>query len=240
MAARTLTIDGQQLSAAEGETILQAAQEAAIPVPTLCHLGGVDDVGACRLCLVEVAGISKLLPACFTQVTEGMEVRTDTERLRAYRRMIIELLFSERNHVCAVCVANGHCELQTLAARLGMDHVRYESRCGRWGVDHTHRRFGMDHNRCILCTRCVRACWQIEGAGTMDVAGRGTQSRIITDLNMPWGESISCTSCGKCVQSCPTGALFHRGITVAEMTRDRTRLEFIVNAREKRLWTVSS
>jgi bidirectional [NiFe] hydrogenase diaphorase subunit len=165
-----------------------------------------------------------------------MDIKTDTERLRKYRRMTLELLFAERNHVCSVCVSNGHCELQTLAYSHGMDHVRYDYIFPLWDVDNTHDLFGMDHNRCILCTRCVRVCWHIEGAGTKNVAGRGAKSKIITDLNLPWGEADSCTSCGKCVQACPTGALYHKGSTVAEMERDRSRLEYIVTAREKKLW----
>ena len=236
MAAKTLTIDGKQITAEEGETILQAATEAGIKIPTLCHLEGVYDIGACRLCLVEVAGTPKLLPACSLKVAEGMEVSTNTERLRNYRRMTLELLFAERNHVCAVCVANGHCELQTLAYSQGLDHVRYEYTFPKWNVDNTHRLFGMDHNRCILCTRCVRVCWHIEGAGTKNVSGRGGKSKIITDLNQQWGDSESCTECGKCVMSCPTGALFQKGSTVGESERDRDKLEFIVNAREKKQW----
>jgi bidirectional [NiFe] hydrogenase diaphorase subunit len=239
MAAKTLKIDGKQVSAAEDTTVLAAATEAGIKIPTLCHLEGVYDVGACRLCLVEVAGTAKLQPACTTLVAEGMEVVTDSARLRTYRRMTLELLFAERNHVCAVCVANGRCELQTLACEHGMDHVRYEYLFPRWSVDATHPRFGLDHNRCILCTRCVRVCWHIEGAGTKNVAGRGAKSSIIDDLNQPWGDSDTCTSCGKCVLSCPTGALFNRGSTVGEMERDRSKLEFIVNAREKKQWIVS-
>lgn len=238
MAAKTLTIDGKQISVEAGATILQAATEAGIIIPTLCHLEGVYDVGACRVCLVEVKGTPKLLPACTTRVHEGMDVSTDSERLRKYRRMTLELLFAERNHVCAVCVSNGHCELQALACEFGMDHVRYDYRFPKWDGDATHRLFGIDHNRCILCTRCVRVCWHIEGAGTKNVAGRGSKSSIISDLNEPWGDSDTCTACGKCVQACPTGALFHKGSTVSEMTRDRRKLEFIVNAREKKQWIV--
>lgn len=238
MAAKTLTIDGKQISAEEGSTLLNAALEAGIVIPTLCHLGGIYDLGACRMCLVEVAGINKLLPACTTTVAEGMVVKTDTERLRRYRRMILELLFAERNHVCAACVANGHCELQAMACAQGMDHVRYEYRFPRWPVDLSHAKYGMDHNRCILCTRCVRVCWHIEGAGTKNVSGRGSHSQIITDLHQPWGEAETCTGCGKCVMACPTGALFHRGSTTGEMERDRSRLEFLVTAREKKQWNV--
>src|SRR5690348_4546440 len=149
MAAKTLTIDGKPISADESATILEAANEGGIRIPTLCDLEGVYDIGACRLCLVEVSGIAKLLPACTTKVAEGMEVRTDTERLIRYRRMILELLLAERNHVCSVCVANGHCELQTLAYSQGVDHVRYEYCFPQWDVDTTHPLFGMDHNRCV-------------------------------------------------------------------------------------------
>ena len=238
MPAKTLTIDGKQVSAQNDATILEAAQDAGIKIPTLCHLGGVYDVGACRLCLVEVAGVRKLLSACTTQVVEGMDVHTDTERLRKYRRMTLELLFAERNHVCAVCVSNGHCELQELAWQNGIDHVSFDYCSPKWGVDATHPLFGLDHNRCILCTRCVRVCWHIEGAGTKNVSGRGARSSIIDDLNQPWGGSETYTSCGKCVLSCPTGALFNRGSTAGEMVRDRSKLEFIVNAREKKQWIV--
>lgn len=234
MAVQTLTIDGKLVSAREDETVLDVAREAGINIPTLCHLDGLSDVGACRLCLVEVAGSDKLQPACVLRAREGMEVRTDTERLRACRRMILELLFTEGNHVCSVCVANGHCELQNLAVELGMDHVRYEYLFPERAVDISHARFGIDLNRCVLCTRCVRVCDEVEGAHTWDVAGRGINATLITDLKQPWGEALSCTSCGKCVLACPTGSIFYKGSTVAEMERDPSRIAFIVQAREKR------
>lgn len=236
MSVKTLSIDGKMVTGMAGETIFNAAWEAGIRIPRLCHVGGVSDVGACRLCLVEIEGYKKLMAACMTPVEEGMVVHTNTERLRAHRRLILELLFAERNHVCAVCVMNGQCELQDLAAEAGMDHVRLRYRFPKLGVDTSHERFGLDHNRCVLCTRCVRVCDEVEGAHTWDVSGRGERSIIIADLGEPWGRSESCTSCGKCVQVCPTGALFAKGKAVGEMRKDRRFLKYIVTAREKHQW----
>jgi len=236
MSVRTFELDGKTITALEGQTIFAAAWESGVRIPRLCHLGGLSDVGACRLCLVEVEGSNKLQPSCLIKVTEEMIVRTNTPRLQEHRRLILELLFAERNHVCSVCVLNGACELQNLAAQLGVDHIRLQPLYPKLEMDLSHDRFGLDHNRCILCTLCVRVCDEVEGAHTWDVSGRGTNSRVITDLGEPWGQSDSCTGCGKCVQVCPTGALFLKGKTVAEMRKDRSFLKYIVTAREKKLW----
>lgn len=236
MSVVTLTINDELVSARSGQTLLDVIREQDVYLPTLCHMDGLSERGGCRLCLVEVQGARNLQAACVTQVAEGMVVSTHSERLRTYRRMILELLFAERNHVCAVCVMNGHCELQAVAAIEGMDHVRYDYLHPDLPMDASHTRFGIDHNRCILCTRCVRVCDEVEGAHTKDVLGRGVNCRIVHDLNQPWGSSLSCTSCGKCVQVCPTGALFHKGTSVAEMEKRHDFLEWITAGREKKEW----
>jgi bidirectional [NiFe] hydrogenase diaphorase subunit len=224
---KTLKIDGRDVSAGPDETILDVVRECGIFLPTLCELKGLSDVGACRLCLAEVKRMNKLLAACVNRVEEGMGVTTNSERLQKYRRSIIELLLTERNHICSVCVSNGHCELQFLAQKLDITHVQYPYRYPQLQVDASHDRFVVDPNRCILCTRCGRVCEEIEGAHTWDVMGRGIQALVITDLNQPWGSSESCTSCGKCVHVCPTGALFEKGKSVAEMLKRRQFLPYL-------------
>jgi bidirectional [NiFe] hydrogenase diaphorase subunit len=230
----TLSIDGREVGARADQTILEVAQENGIFIPTLCNLEGLSTSGSCRLCLVSVKGTPRLLPACVTRVAEGMEVTVTSERLERYRRGIMELLFAERNHVCSVCVANGHCDLQSMALTLGMTHVHFPYQYPRLPVDASHERFVVDHNRCILCTRCVRVCDEIEGAHTWDVMSRGVECRVITDLAQPWGDSESCTGCGKCVQVCPTGALSEKGKSVAEMSKRRQFLPYLTLMREGR------
>ena len=230
----TLRIDGKDCAARATETILEVALENGCPIPTLCHVDGLGDIGACRLCLVEVKGSNKLLSACVTRVQEGMEVSTSSDRLERYRRTIIELLLTERNHVCSVCVSNGHCDLQALAQALGITHVHLPYRYPSLAVDASHPRFVQDDNRCVMCTRCVRVCDEIEGAHTSDVMGRGIDARVITDLDEPWGDSESCTSCGKCVNVCPTGALVEKGRSVAEAVKRRQMLPYLTSIRSGR------
>lgn len=228
----SLTINGHVVTGQTGQTLLQVARQQGIPIPTLCNFPGLSPMGACRVCIVEVAGYPRPVPACATAAEQGMEVSTDSVRIQNARRMIVELLLAERNHTCPVCVMDGNCELQTLSQQLGIDHVRYGFIAPQMTVDISQPRFGIDHNRCILCRRCVRVCDEVEGAHTWDVSGRGSESRIISDLAEPWGDSLTCTDCGKCVRACPTGALFEKG---NEKTRKGTIcLERIVEWRGRR------
>ena len=227
----SLTIDDQAVSIRKGATILQTAQAVGIHIPTLCNLKGLRPLGGCRVCLVELQGRSRPAPACATLAEAGMEITTASSRLQAIRRQIVELLLAERNHQCPVCVMNEKCELQDLARRLGIDHVRFTYLSPLLGMDVSHARFGIDHNRCILCRRCVRVCDEIEGAHTWDVCGRGSASLIISDLKQQWGESSTCTDCGKCVQACPTGALFEKG--VVDTRKGVTDLEKLLKWRNR-------
>lgn len=228
----TLTIDDRSVGAREDQTILQIARENSIHIPTLCFLEGLTPAGACRLCLVEIVGTSRVLPACTTYATEGMVIRTTSPALEAHRRTVIELLFAEGNHICAVCVSNGNCELQDLATELGVSHINLPYLNPTRPVDASHPRFTLDHNRCVLCARCVRVCDEVEGAHTWDIMGRGVDARIIADLNQTWGEAASCTSCGKCVQVCPTGALVEKGKAVAEMRKRHALPKLITRQQE--------
>jgi formate dehydrogenase major subunit len=209
MATVNIIINGQRIIARTGSTVLEAAREAGIDIPVLCHHPALTNWGACRICLVEVEKQRTLQPACTFPVTEGMVVHTESEKAVDSRKFVLELLFSERNHYCMYCQMSGDCELQNLAYRYGLDSWLYPRPYTPLPVDASRQYFVMDHNRCVLCRRCVRACSELVGNHTLGVRERGANSMICADMNVPFGLS-SCISCGTCLQVCPTGALMDR------------------------------
>jgi len=229
-----LKIDGLEVEVPEGTTILKAAQDNGIEIPTLCNLEGLTSYGGCRMCLVEISGSPKLFPACTTPISPGIEVTTNSDLLHEYRKMTVQLLLSERTHICSVCIANDHCELQSLANQLGVDHTMFERNWTKEEIDSTHDFLVIDRNRCILCTRCIRVCDEIEGVHTLDLKLRGKDAQVIMDLDNQWVNSCSCTSCRKCAKVCPVGAIYIEGEPVIH-TKRKDIAEFIL-ARRNRKW----
>ena len=228
-----LKINGVEVEVPEGTMILTAAKDNGIDIPTLCNLEGLSPYGGCRLCLVEISGSPKLFPSCITPVSSGMEVVTNSERLHEYRKMAVQLLLAERTHICSVCVANDHCELQSLANQLGVDHTMFERNFTREEIDSTHDFLVIDRNRCILCTRCIRVCDEIEGVHTLDLQLRGKDAQVIMDLDNKWVNSCSCTSCRKCAKVCPVGAIYIEGEPVSH-TKNKDIAEFIKARRNRK------
>ena len=205
-----LTIDGKQVQVKEGTTVLNAARAAGIEIPTLCDHPQLTPYGGCRLCLVEIEGARTLQPSCTMPVNNNMVVHTDTEKVRDARKFVLSMIFSERNHFCPYCqVSGGDCELQNAAYDEDMTHWPLQPNWKPFPVDASHPFIIIEHNRCILCRRCVRACGELVGNFTLGFEQRGAESALVADLGLPLGES-SCVGCGTCVQVCPTGALIDR------------------------------
>ena len=226
MSEITLTVNSKQIKGKEGDTVLDVCKANGIDIPTLCHFEGITDIGACRLCIVEIEKERRPVPACTYPIRNGLVVQTHTEKLEKYRRLILELLFTERNHLCAYCVASGDCELQNLAYKYQMDNVRYAYAWPPLPVDTVNNYLVIDHNRCILCGRCIRTCDEITGAHVLDFGNRGWKEMVCADLNQPLGTS-SCISCGACFQVCPTGAIFAKSSAYTVKPEECTRARSI-------------
>ncbi len=206
----TVTIDGKTLEIPEGTTVLRAAQNEGIEIPTLCDHPHLTPYGGCRLCLVEVEGYRTLQPSCTLPVSNNMVIKTNTKKVLDARKFVLTLIFSERNHFCPYCqVSGGDCELQNAAYNEGMTHWPLQPNWQPYPVDASHPYIILENNRCILCRRCVRACAELIGNFTLGFEERGARSILVADTGVPFGES-TCISCGSCVQVCPTGALIDR------------------------------
>ena len=222
-----LTIDGKTIEVTEGTTVLRAAEQAGVFIPTLCDHPHLTPYGGCRLCLVEVEGFRTLQPSCTLPAGNNMVIHTDTPKVHAARKLVLSLIFSERNHFCPYCqVSGGDCELQNNAYGEGMDHWPIQPNWQSYEVDASHPYIILEHNRCILCRRCVRACGELVGNFTLGFAERGAASILTADLGVPLGES-TCVSCGMCVQVCPTGALIDRSSAYQGLEKNVEKIETI-------------
>lgn len=205
-----LTIDDKPVVVAEGMSIIRAARTVGIEIPHLCEFEHLTPHGGCRVCVVEIEGIPTLQTSCTHAVQEGMVVHTNTEKVQEARNFVLSLIFSERNHLCMVCPkTSSTCELQNAAYQIGMDHWSISPSWEEFKIDTTHEWLVWDHNRCILCQRCVRACDELAGRQVIVPEHRGAALTLTTDYGVPWGES-SCVKCGTCLQVCPTGAILEK------------------------------
>ena len=210
----TLTIDGQRVTVPEGTSIMRAAMELARKIPKLCATDMVEAFGSCRLCLVEIEGRAGTPASCTTPVMQGMVVRTQTERLKQLRKGVMELYISDHPLDCLTCAANGDCELQDMAGAVGLRDVRYGydgDKHRNHGKDESNPYFTYDPSKCIVCSRCVRACEEVQGTFALTIAGRGFGSVVSPGMEESFLGS-ECVSCGACVQACPTATLTEKSV----------------------------
>ena len=203
----TIKINGIEVSAPKGSTILEAARLAHIEIPTLCFLKEINEIGACRVCVVEVKGARSLVASCVYPINEGMEVWTNTPKVLESRKKTVQLLLSNHNRSCLSCVRSGHCELQELAHNLGVeDESYYDGALTPSCIDDSAAHMIRDNSKCVLCRRCSAVCESVQGIGVIGPNMRGFDTHIGSAFEMGLGET-SCVSCGQCIAVCPTGAL---------------------------------
>ena len=207
-----IKINGMPLSVPAGTTILEAARQLGIQIPTLCHLKNMNEIGACRICVVEVKGARSLVASCVYPVSEGMEITTNSPRVLNSRKKTLELLLSTHDRKCLSCTRSGKCELQSLCKDLGVeDESLYDGEKPHYEIDRSAKHMIRDNNKCILCRRCVAACRQ-QHVGVIGPNNRGFMTNIGCAFEMPLNK-VACISCGQCIVNCPTGALAERDDT---------------------------
>ena len=205
-------INNKSYSVPQGSTILEAARYAGIEIPTLCYLKKINEIGACRMCMVEVKGARSLVAACVFPVNEGMEIFTNTEKVRHSRKLTLELILSTHDKKCLSCVRSGNCELQQLCKEFGVDDInRYEGDVVHYNFDDSAAHMIRDNNKCILCRRCIAACDQ-QGISVIGANARGFDTHVSSAFDKDLAD-VSCISCGQCIVNCPTGAIVEKDDT---------------------------
>ena len=206
-----ITINGRAIQTLEGVTVLVAAQEAGIHIPTLCHLADLTPEGSCRVCVVEIEGMRRPVTACTYLVTEGMIVHTNSIIVQESRKRMVELILANHPHQCLTCQRNLNCELQSLVSELGISEIRFEGKPSQYPIDDNNPFIIRDNNKCILCGRCVRVCEEVQCCDVLRLTQRGVDMKVTTAFDQPLVDS-SCVFCGTCVSACPVGALTEKAM----------------------------
>lgn len=207
-----ITIDGINMQVPEGTTILEAAKQANIRIPTLCYLKGINEIGACRMCVVEVKAQDALQAACVYPVAEGLDIKTNSEKVRKARKITLELILSNHDRECLTCIRSNNCELQKLSKELNVRDIRFKGEHNTYDIDDVSRSIVRNNNKCILCRRCISACQEVQTVSVIETVNRGFKTKIGTAFDMPLAET-PCVNCGQCINVCPVGALYEKSDT---------------------------